>query len=220
MSPDDVLPGDIFELRVEMDREHYAQFTLDIPAQQHLHRIAVESVPVSFDDGRYHQSEKWLLQADASGSYLIEGGSVLLDTGGEVVSIPIPVLELTVAAYGKVDESIEPAELPEDSTDTDNRIGYLFWVGSLFVSISVFVLLMKRHSEKSAVDDSVANSLLSLIADEIEKSEEPSDVLEKLIHDNEAGISNDLRERLIQFLYGGGGDKKSIADALRKEAGR
>ncbi|MEX0322444.1 MAG: hypothetical protein AB3N63_09825 [Puniceicoccaceae bacterium] len=216
--PDEVKPGDVFELRVEMDRAEYAKFSLDIPAQQHMHRIAVETVPVTFTEGRYRQSEKWLLQADASGSYVIKGGKVLLETGGDTLSVPLPELELVVIPYENADENPDPAELPEEIIDRSSRVSYWFWVGSLLVSISIFVMLMRRHSNKSVAGDTVENSLLFLIADELEQSKEPPIVLEKLIHDKEVGISEDLRERLIRYIYSGSGDPKLLAEELRKEA--
>ncbi len=217
--PDKVKPGDVFELRVVMDRAEYGRFSLDIPAQPHLHRIAVEVVPVSFSDGRYRQSEKWLLQADSSGNFTVKDGKVLLETGGTLVTVPLPELKLVVTPYTETDSSTEPAGLPEDPALLE-RVGRWWpWLLVPIIAISLIVVIRKKRTQIPRGEE-LDDNLLALAASELEQGNASSPVLGKLIHDESSGLSEEAREKLVELFYAGRGDPQALASLLRKEAAR
>lgn len=216
--PNSVSPGDIVELRIEMNRAEYAEFKLDIPAQPHLHRIAVESVPVSFVDGRFIQSEKWLLQADASGTYTIEGGKVLLESGGLVNEFALPGLQLAVIPYPEPDNNTDPVGLPEDKVASPETLNPKLWVALLAVGCALVVIAMRHRRNKTESVELGSSGLLFHIAAELEAGTLSSHVLERLIHENDVDLPAELREQLVQYVYGGKGDKQFIIEELKKEA--
>jgi hypothetical protein len=218
--PDEVKPGDIFELRVEMDRAGYARFSLEIPVQPHLHRIAVEAVPVSFSEGRYRQAEKWLLQADSSGEYIIKDAQVVLDSKGSSEVVSLPELRLTVVPYGEVDSSNEPSGFIEgESILETSRPNWLIGL-VVVVIVAGSILVMQNQKKRRASEAEEASNLLSLAAVELEERNLGSPVLEKLIHEPDCPLPEALREQLVRAVYSGNGDFSQLAADLRKEAAR
>jgi hypothetical protein len=218
--PDNAKPGDIIELLVEMDRSEYAKFTLDIPAQPHLHRIAVEAVPVSFSKGRYRQSEKWLLQADSSGDFVIEGGKVLLENGGTTFTTPLPDLKLVVTPYAGTDASSDPVGLPDELAVLITSGRLWLWVLVLILAVPFIALLARNRRRHTMEIGDHDIDLLFLAARELEQEMPSSHVLENLIHNKEINLPEELRARLVEFVYAGRGEKQMMADELRKEAGQ
>jgi hypothetical protein len=228
--PAQVKPGDLFELRVEMSRADYASFELEIPTHERLHRVAVESVPVRFEDGCYRQGEVWFLQADSSGEVVIDGATVLLEGGSGPVTVELPTLRVGVVAYGEQDESAEPALLPAAPS-----AGGAWWgepslvfvvlilavLALAFVTAPVLVIrwIAKRRDAAEGEGVSGKASWEEGLAD-LDSGMIESPALERLFLEQGGCWSGELRAAVEAAVYAGRGEAGRLAAMLRKEVAR
>ncbi|MEP4079901.1 hypothetical protein [Haloferula sp.] len=215
--PSQVQPGDLFELKVSMERPEYAKFELQVPGHDHLHRVDVESIPVRLEDGFYRQQETWLLQADSSGEFLIEGATLVLDTGKGVEELTLPAMKVEVLPYSEIDKTSEPLELPEAAAENaaDTSIGWI--VGGVLLALGCWWWMLK--SNRTGVVDQVAEkSEVDLALDRLAKGQLDQKDLEQLMVGRK--WSDEAGEALAEVVYGGASDHGRLVAILRKEAGK
>jgi len=219
--PTQVRPGDLFELRVEMNRADYAQFVLEVPTHERLHRVAVESAPVSLVDGRYRQSERWFLQADSAGEIVIDGATVLLESGSGSVPVKLSPLRVEVMAYGQQDESAEPVGLPAvPPAGVDGANGIWWWIVPGLLAILATVWWERRGKRTSASEDPREDLELDTVLAELDSGEIPSPALERMMMAQGGAWSSELREAVEAALYAGRGQARKLAAMLREEVAR
>ncbi|MFC7336814.1 hypothetical protein ACFQY0_06475 [Haloferula chungangensis] len=205
--PSTVKPGELFELRVTMEREEFGRFELKIPGHDHLHRVAVEEVPVRLEDGRYRQQETWLLQADSSGEFVIDGGLALLETHEGIEEVKLEPIRVEVLPFATVDESSEPLEFPEEIDEVAEG-GQVAWIiGGVLMALGCWWWMLK--SNRTGVVEEVAGK------SEMDLSPEN---LERLL--DERDWSDEARQALSEVVYGGGKDVERVMEILRKEEAR
>ena len=215
--PPQVKPGELFELRVTMDREEFGRFELKVPGHEHLHRVAREEVPVKLEDGRYRQQERWVLQADSSGEFVIEKALAKLETKAGIEEVALPEIRIEVLPYAAMDGNADPLDFPEDdaASVSGGQVGWI--VGGVIMALGCWWWMLK--SNRTGVVDQVAEkSEDDRMLDRLATGElDPKD-LERLM--SERDWSDAAKEALAEVVYGGGKDVARLVEILRKEAAR
>lgn len=207
VAPSQVKPGELFELRVTMEREAFGRFELKIPGHENLHRVALEEVPVRLEDGRYRQQETWWLQADSSGEFVIDGGLALLETHEGIEEVKLEPIRVEVLPFAATDKSSEPLEFPEDD-GVNSEGGQVGWiVGGTLMALGCWWWMLKSN-RTGVIDEVVEKSDLDL---------DPEN-LERLLAERD--WSDEAREALVEVVYGGGKDVDRLMEILRKEGAR
>jgi hypothetical protein len=214
--PSQVRPGDLFELRVVMERSEYGRFDLMVPAHGHLHRVAVEKVPVRLEDGLYRQSETWLLQADSSGEFVIEKGAAMLETKAGTVEVKLDPLRVEVEAYAGIDESSEPLELPEVKSipSTGKQ-----WAGSVaaIIVLSSLVFWMLKSKRTGVANQVTGKPEVDLALGRLTNGQVDEKDFERLMLGRQ--WSAESRQAMAEVVYGGRSIDNGLVERLRKEVG-
>ncbi len=215
--PNQVKPGELFELRVEMDRSDFATFVLEIPEQSQMRRVAVEAGPARLIEGRYLQSESWILQARSSGNIRIEGATALLRFRDHEEVVALPVLELEVLPYGQEDVSSDPIAFPQaESEEGSSWIGVV--VAVLLVLLFIGFLWYRKGSAGKKLESVVArDTRLDELMTQLNAGRIDTACLETLFHERGSQWSDELREAVERILYSGGGDASKLATLLSRE---
>lgn len=214
--PAQVRPGDLLELRVVMERPEYGRFTLEIPAQDHLHRVAIDRVPLKLEDGTYRQRETWWLQADASGNFSIDGGRVKLENENGVEEISLPPLSVEVLPYPAEDTISEPVPYPPDDMEASIHLSPWWWLLPASVLLATTGWWRSRPAKNNELIEA-GPSLLESVLTQLDAGTVDAACLQQLA---EQDISPELREEITGLVYGGRTDAGQLASALRKEATR
>lgn len=216
--PEQVRPGDLIELRVEMDRGDYAQFELQVPAHDKLHRVAVESVPVRHDGDRYRQRESWLLQADSSGEIVIDGATVTLETGQGSVTVKLPPLQVEVLPYARQDEDPQPVGFPAaEGTGTDRWAPRWWWIAPVLALGLGFVFWSTRSKSPAPEAGDRHASPLEAVLEELEAGRVDSPALGRLMEAQAADWPPELREAVAEAVYSERLEVGRLAALLREE---
>ena len=218
--PEQVRPGDVFELRVEMTRADYGRFELRVPPHGSLHRVAVESEPVRLEDGRYRQRESWMLQADRSGEIVIDGAVVVLKTGSGEVPVVLPPLRVEVMPWGAPDKSAAPVAFPKRVKGEESKVMTWWWLVPFVASVCLFAWWLRRPLSGAADRDPGGGASLEEALADLDAGSLRSLALEQLMFERGDGWPRELREAAAQAVYAGRGDAAEVADLLRKEAGK
>ncbi len=219
--PEQVRPGEVFELRVEMKRAEYGSFELKVSPHGSLHRVAVESEPVKLEGGFYRQRESWMLQADRSGEIVIENVSVILSTGSGEEAVALPPLRMEVLPWASADKDVKPvgwpAPKPVDLPAT--RMGLVLVVLGLILFAVVAWLIGRRLNTKPKFRTD-GMPLETLALNELDAGVLRSAALERLLLEKGRDWSAELREVVSQAVYAGRGDPRKVAERLRREVGQ
>lgn len=214
--PDQVRPGEVFELRVEMERAEYGRFELQVPPHGSLHLVAVEPEPVRLEDGLCRQRERWMLQADRSGEIVVEGMVVLVKTGSGESPVALSPLRVEVLPWGSVDESTEPAAFPprRDAEPVDRPVPWLLLAAVALVLAGWWWRFFRKTAGAPGPGDApcVADALAALEAGHLR-----SPALERLMAERGGDWPEDLRKVVEQAVYAGRGEAAEVALLLRKE---
>jgi hypothetical protein len=217
--PEQVRPGEVFELRVEMKRADYGRFALTVPPHGSLHRVAVESEPVKLEDGFYRQRESWMLQADRSGEIVVEGVAVVMKTGSGEVPVVLPPLRMEVLPWRRVDTSTEPVGFPEPAADLEAERNAWWWLVPLVVCVGLCGWWLRRPPGGVTSGDSGAEASLEEALDDLEGGVLCSVALERLVIERGSEWSPVLREAAEEAVYAARGDAGELAALLRREVG-
>ena len=224
--PAQVRPGELFELRVEMERADYARFELQVPPHGSLHRVAVESVPVRLEGGRYRQRET----LDAAGRF-IRGDrdrgaiGVARDRGRDRAGGIAAAAGRGAALCGSTDESAEPVGVSgRGGSDGAAATAPLVvaaacrWWRLAWAAGGVLVLL-DTAEERSRATSAGERGLEAVLADL-----ERADAIAGAGADDgwsAAAIGREeLREAVEAAVYAGRGEAATVAAMLRKEVAR
>ncbi len=119
-TPDEAQPGDLITLWVQMNREDYGEFDLDIPSHPRLHLVTREQIPPTLVNGHFYQGERLTLQALSSGPLTLSGMTVQLTEAEGVRTVALPELTLTVAPFDAQDTIEDPQPLPRPESARGN----------------------------------------------------------------------------------------------------
>lgn len=221
--PEQVRPGDVFELRVEMTRAEYGRFELQVPPHGSLHRVAVESEPVKLEDGRYRQRESWMLQADRSGEIVIEGAAVVMKTASGEEAVELPPLRVEVMPWGVADKSAAPVGWPVPNRDFSEWPRTHKGVLLLVLGLVMFVLVAwfigrKLNTKPKFLTPGMPLETFAL--EELDAGVLRSAALERLLLEKGDAWSAELREVVSGAVYAGRGEAGEVAIRLRKEVGQ
>ena len=213
--PAEILPGDVFRLEVSRSSEDYAEFQLDIPTIERLYLLATEKSPVEYRDGRYHQSETWIFQADASGEIRIEEATVKLISGQGESSVVLPPLAVTVLPYPETDTDPAPLDWESIETGSSGLLKNVILLTGLLLSSILYAAAGRRKKADASVADQpdlLGNALADLDAGKLNAVS-----LYKLHESGIEGISAQLNEQIELALYANRGHAGDLAACLRKE---
>lgn len=214
--PSQVRPGDLFELRVVMERSEYGRFDLVVPGNGHLHRVAVEKVPVRLEDGLYRQSETWLLQADSSGEFVIDKGIAMLETKAGIAEVELGPLRVEVQAYAGSDESSEPLEFPEAKSFPVMGKQWGGLVAAIIV-VSSLAFWMLRSKRNGVVEQMTGKPEMDLALGRLAIGQVDGKDLERLMLGRQ--WSAESHQAMAEVVYGGQSLSDGLVDRLRKEVG-
>ncbi|MGB6221930.1 MAG: hypothetical protein WBG04_12925 [Haloferula sp.] len=215
--PAQVQPGDLFELRVVMERSAYGRFELKVPGHERLHRVAVEKVPVRLEDGVYRQQETWLLQADSSGELVIDGVIALLEKEQEFEEVKLPSLRVEVLPYAAKDASDEPLEFPEAEA-MGSDLAYGLWIiGGVLLALGCWWWI-SRSNTTGVLETASGASRIGLEWEALLAGKPDRRSLERLMVERK--WSAESHQELSEVVYGGRPISDSLVERLRKEVGR
>ncbi|MEM9280396.1 MAG: hypothetical protein AAGA96_01090 [Verrucomicrobiota bacterium] len=199
-SPSVAKPGDLVTLSIEMIRDSFGEFELDIPPHPQLHLIARERVPPTLQESKYLQGERLQLQALSSGTIKLTNISIQLTEieGTRKIQLPAPVL--TVEPFDHTDVSGSPEPLPQPGNEPAN--GKAVILSLLFVvlgGVILFLLIVLKFSlQKSAHNTETETDPWSTLLRAASLSDES---LERFYHYRKKDLSSSLKEDLEAFLY-------------------
>lgn len=211
--PEEVKPGDLFVLSVEMRRADFGEFTLEVPSHPGLHLVSREKIPLSVVDGQYHQGERLMLQALASGAVNLSGIKAELteSTGSRVVELP--ELGLKVTAFETEDLSEVPEPLPVSKDDSQSRtaliVNFILLAG---IALLTYIICRPRTDSGPGESD---GSLVPDLTKDLD--------LEMLLNEQGESLSPELRSDLERFIYSKNtrsGDDTGLLIRLREELGQ
>jgi hypothetical protein len=214
-----VHPGDICELVVEMDRDTFGRFELQVPAHPKLHLVSVERVPVSLANGRYRQRQSYQLQPLSSGEMAVNEVQVQLTDSAGTQTFLLPEVTLQVLPFEAVDVSDSPELLPESINDragTSLTIGYVMAgvIGILLIAVTILCRLRRCKSDLKIdqiwdpAQDVVQKLQLGVIA---------TDSMEQLLTQRGSTLSPELRGEIEEAVYGNRCQPAALLTLMREE---
>ena len=205
--PSDARPGDIVELRIEMNRETWGRFEFKKPNHPQMRTIAEEKIPVSYQGQLYKQRHSLFLQPVSSGEIEIEATELTISTAAGEETVELPALALSVRSFDSPALSDSPLPLPPDEADAQSGsvLSLLFWMGVSFSVLGVWSFIffgMRNGKSQLARSDMSKNSLRSNeIIERLRTGVVPKDDLENLLQDPNLSISAELRSAIEQAVY-------------------
>lgn len=219
-TPDTARPGDLVTLWVEMNREDYAAFKLEVPSHPQLHLVAREQIAPAHVNGQYYQGERLMLQPLSSGKITLADVAVELTETKGARTVSLPVAILTVEPFEADDEAATPEALPE--TTPANVLSPSIFIPLFCMVAGAFVLiLLVRLKMNLPVDSEISETEDSRNFDSILRAATiTNEDLEALLNHKGGKLSETLRSDLEIYLYAPEEDeatRQALHQRLRKE---
>ncbi len=224
-TPDEVMPGDLVTLMVQMERDDYGEFDLNVPSHPQLHLVTRELIPPTHTDGRYTQSERLMLQALSSGTLTLTGMTIQLTESTGIRTVELPDLTLTVNPFETADEVADPEPFPKP--EKPSKMGpsltpALIAVIAVIAVGFILVLLIRLKLASKPIPE--AEEITGRNFDTILRAATiTTESLEAILNDKGASLSSGLRSDLETFLYSpdsSAEERDELHARLRKELGR
>ncbi|SMP51187.1 hypothetical protein SAMN06265222_103238 [Neorhodopirellula lusitana] len=203
--PHQAHPGDIVTLNVEMKRESWGQFELQIPNQTSVHSIAIEEIPLRLADGQYQQRISWLFQPITSGRIEFQDASVIVVTDEGEQTIGLPNLRLDVQPFPtqKLADTALPLPSSDESPDTNSNAAWMIGIGMVIGFILVAALFRSLRHKPTPTDNSeqAASHATSQLIDKLKAGDAGKDDLLRLLNDPNIAMSDRLRAGLEKAAY-------------------
>ena len=222
---EDVQPGEMVELRVEMIRQVWGEFKLTIPRHPKLHIIAVEKVAVKYSGGLYRQRQSVLLQPVSSGSVKLTEMALDLSSPSGVETFKLPPMELVVSPHSESVLSDTPEPLPQSHSEKNASAfgGTAFAtiliasaVSSLLLTLGFLRRFQKRQLSSIKEPDTGQPQINRIMAD-LQRGQIRKGELEQILAESRTSMSAALRGSLEQAVYSDRGQAERIAELMRKE---
>ncbi len=219
--PEQARPGDVVQLRAQMDRETWGQFELHVPATPALHAITVEKMPLKYENGRYQQQQSLVFQPKRSGAIVISGARLDVVTSGGRQSVALPDLTLAVEPLGTVDTSDIPVPLPAPAPDSPPGSPAL-WAALVVIAfvLSITILLVakkKQNRQLTAVQSVPPKSTPDDLFKRLQSGELPRKDLERLLCDPSFVASDAVRAAIERAVYSQNDDAVELAKLLQQQ---
>ena len=221
--PDNARPGDIVELRIEMNRETWGRFILKKLNHPQLRTIAEEKIPVSYQGQLYKQRHSLFLQPVSSGEIKIGTTTVTISTATGEETVELPALDLSVRPFDSPALSDLPLPLPPDEAvaQSGSMFSLLFWMSVAFAVLGIWSLVFfgMRNRELQPVrsDSSKEFSHVGGLIQRLRSGVVGKDDLENLLHDSNLSISAELRSKMEQAVYSEQFEPADLATLLQEE---
>ncbi|MCM2372059.1 hypothetical protein [Aporhodopirellula aestuarii] len=213
-------PGEIVELRVEMNRKQWGSFELQVPSQPTLHSIAVERVPLEYANGQYHQRESLFFQPVSSGTHTIGDARVMLSTADGPHEVELPELSLEVSPFDASEISDAPEPLPPEDT---NRLESSpeAWGFALLAVLCLLVFIGGQLSRRRRPEPIAASATPKFqpteLIQELQSGSIPKDALERLLNDPDCPVSQETRVEVERAVYANDVQAAQLVARLQKE---
>lgn len=214
--PAEAKPGDLVTLWVEMNREDYAEFDLEVLFHPQLHLVAREKIPITHVNGNYYQGERLMVQPLSSGDVTLNEISVVLTESTGPRRVSLPKASLAVEPFDSDDKVSTPEPLPQEATalgiSSSVFIPLLLMVAGGFVLIFLIRLKLNIPAEPERCHNLGTQNFDSILRATTITNED----LETILYQKEADLSDELRENLKKKLYALAEDE-SIHDTLYQQ---
>lgn len=222
--PDHASPGDVVQLRAEMDRDAWGQFDLHVPANPDMHAITVEKLPLQYQDGRYRQQQSLVFQPKRSGSLRVSGATIDVVTSRGRQTVTIPDLTLVIEPIGITDTATTPVPLPPSTpVQSPQSLAFLavpVGVG-LVLLLAIFLVARKhRNRQPAAVPPTTQPPPTDDLVQLLQSGQMPRHGLERLLADPNFAASVDVREAIERAVYAEEYDAVQLAQRLQQQEGR
>ena len=219
-TPDTARPGDLVTLWVQMNREDYAEFKLEVPSHPQLHLVAREQIAPAHVNGQYYQGERLMLQPLSSGDITLTDVAVELTEASGARNVSLPAATLTVEPFEADDEATTPEALPETTPakvlSPSIFIPLFCMVAGAFVLILLIRLKMNLPVDSEISEAEGARNFDSILRAATITNED----LEALLNHKGDELSETLRSDLEIYLYAPEEDeakRQALHQRLREE---
>jgi hypothetical protein len=219
-TPDTARPGDLITLWVQMNREDYAEFDLEVPSHPQLHLVAREQIPPAHVNGQYYQGERLMLQPLSSGEITLTGVTVQLTEAAGPREVELPEITLTVQAFGSTDEEATPEVLPATAGKRGLSPSIFLPLFGMVVGAFFLILLIRLRMNlpvnPEASEASAARNFDSILRAASISNED----LEAVFNQKGSQLSEDLRSDIETYLYApeeNEAEREALHQRLRKE---
>ncbi|GAA5507959.1 hypothetical protein [Novipirellula caenicola] len=223
--PNHARPGDVVQLRAEMDRDTWGQFDLHVPANPDMHAITVEKIPLQYQDGRYRQQQSLVFQPKRSGALRVSGATIDVVTSRGRQTVTVPDLTLVIEPTGITDTTTTPVPLPT-STPAQSSQSLAFFAAAVGIGLvfllAIFVVARKHRNRQPTAAPSTSQSppptdnLVHLL----QSGQMPRHDLERLLADPNFTASVDVRAAIERAVYAEEYDTAQLAHQLQQQEGR
>jgi hypothetical protein len=220
-TPDQARPGDLVTLSIQMNREDYGEFALEIPSHPQLHLVTREQIPPIHVKGNYYQGERLMLQAISSGTITLEGVSVELTESSGTRTVELPPVTLTVSPFDSEDANAAPEQLPEPNTESAKATALAPSLIAMIIGGFILILLIRLKlaaNESAEMQEAPGRTFATVLRAATISNED----LEALFTEKGDAFSPELRNDLETFLYTADAPEETrseLHERLRKELG-
>ena len=219
--PPQVHPGEVFEMRVVMDRPDFARFTLQVPPNSRLHRIAVGKRSRCVQRTTLPSDRKLVAPGQRLRPLSIEGGIGLTLKPVRVCKpYPLPSRHIEVVPFETADANDKPQPYPieDDATIKSRFVGW--WAGGFFLFLAVATAFLWKRKvstlQTKTNAPSAARPTIEKVLEELESGTFDSIALERLMESPPPDWPENLRLGAAELLYAQRGDPRQLAARLRK----
>ncbi len=219
LRPKHCLPGDVVKLHAEMKRSDFAEFALTVPTHPSIILVAKEHTPVTFKDGFYYQTSTWVLQPTEAGEFKLEGIKIFLTQEKITIEHAPSAPVLSVQSHNIIEDSNTPETLhPSSKNVSPTPLGLplaLLLLGIIFITSVLFYL--KRSKPKNTDIKSSSKASLVTIYQALETNQSDTKDIEKILIDDDANLSSEIRQALEQRAYSSSSDDTKLLRIIREE---
>ncbi|EMI20028.1 hypothetical protein RMSM_03041 [Rhodopirellula maiorica SM1] len=222
--PDHAGPGDVVQLRAEMDRDTWGQFELHVPANPDMHAITVEELPLQYKNGRYQQQQSLVFQPKRSGSLRISGATIDVVSSRGRQTVTVPDLTLAIKPFESTDTATTPVPLPSPepvrSPQSPSRLAVPLCIG-LVLAIAIFLVSRNYRNQTRATSQPTTQPPPSDdLVDLLKSGQTSRQDLEQLLNDPNFVVSATEREVIERAVYAENCDTTQLANLLQQQETR
>lgn len=216
LSPDTCLPGDTLELRAHSAFEKFKTFELVFPKNDKIHVVARRTEPIMLVDGKYQQTETWIIQAKAPGEISLDNLKAVIRKGDKEAESPLPELTLTVAEYPQTaPDSFDPEPLPAALGQSSKPRTIVPYIVVLIIAISFAFRLRRSFKGSNPSDAPEAKPVLSEIMSALARGNIPYQEIESILSEDDSTLATPTRGILERAIYGKPSDPEMILKQLK-----
>jgi len=215
------VPGDVVELKVFATSRSYVEMLLEPPVHAHARLLEIQPFPITLNADRLFQRE-WmaLYQIGRSGSLVLDGGSVGLNSEAILEDQQLSAISLVVGSVG-MDPGGDAPEIWSGTTSASGAGMALIIAAFFALGISMYLAyhywLKRNLTEASGLPVDSAQAQASRICESLKRDNFNPRELERFLAMHQEECSGRLVALIEKLLYARKSPVGELLDQFREE---